>query len=284
MAFSFWRIEVAEPAAAATGQANANSGVTTGTTATAPQSAQGQSVTQGQTTVSGSGQGSSEESLFDWKTIEHSPELVKLAKQLQGNYTKKSQELAAHKGKVDQYDTFMRSPLQNMQQLAEQFGYQLVQREPGNKPNETGWTPTSWQDVEQMIEKKANEIANRKTSGLQGQVVELKQQGMEARLDHDYPDWRVHEDKMMENLQAHPTLVSDPDLLYRMSVPQKLIEERSMAAALAKLKAGTDNAQVSGGSATVRQTGKPAGKMTFNEAAEHAKAELRRRGINPPAG
>lgn len=273
---------MAEPGAT-TGQAAAAS---IGTTAQASASAQGHSGTQGQTTAaSGSGQGSSEDSsLFDWKTIEHSPELVKLGKQLQASYTKKSQEISAHKSKLDQYDTFMRDPLANMQTLAERLGYQLVQREPGKKSAEQGWTPQSWSDVEQMIEKKAEEIANKRTRGLEGQVVSLKQQSMETRLDHDFPDWRTYEDKMMENLQAHPSLVSDPDLLYRMSVPPKLLEERAMSAALAKLKAGTENSQVSGGSATVRQTGKPAGKLTLNEAAEAARAELARRGIARPAG
>lgn len=272
---------MAEPGAA-TGQAVADS---VGTTAQAPASTQGQSVAQGQTTPSGSGQGSQEDSsLFDWKSIEHSPELTKLAKQLQANYTKKSQEISAHKAKIDQYDQFTRDPLAGMQQLAERFGYQLVQRDPGKKPDEAGWTPQSWADVEQMIEKKAEQIANKKTSGLQGQVVELKQQSMEARLDRDFPDWRTYEDKMLENLQAHPSLVTDPDLLYRMSVPPKLLEERAMAAALQKLKAGTDNAQVSGGSATVRQTGKPAGKMTFDQAAEYARQELAKRGLSRPAG
>jgi hypothetical protein len=90
---------------------------------------------------------------------------------------------------------------------------------------------------------------------------------------------------MVENLQSHPTLAKDPDLLYRLSVPQEVLEARATKAAMEKLRNGSQNAQVSGSSATVKSgSQKPAGKMTVNEAAEFARAQLAKQGIHRPAG
>lgn len=244
-----------------------------GATQAAPNSSQGQSVAQGQTTVSGSDQGSNDESIFDWKSIEHSPELVKLAKQLQGNYTKKSQGIKAHQAKLDQYDQFMRDPIGSAQQVLSTLGYQVVQRDQKaqGKDGKDGFAPASWDDV--MAEAKKRVLSE--LQPVFRELDQVKQQGMEARLDKDYPDWRTYEEPMVELLKNHPTLARDPDTLYRMAVPAEVLESRAAKAALARLKAAGENAQVSGQSATTRQaSSKPTGKLTLNQAYEHAKASL----------
>jgi hypothetical protein len=111
------------------------------------------------------------------------------------------------------------------------------------------------------------------------EVKSLKKQNIEARLDSQFPDWRTYEDAMMAKLQAHPSLVEDPDSLYRLAVPAEVWEARATKAAMQKLQATKDSAQVSGGTTTKQQTTKPSGPMTFSQAAEHAKKLLAERGL-----
>lgn len=263
--------EVTEPSASV-GQAAADSAVKTGTPAQAPNGSQGQSVTQGQTTASaGSAQGN-DDSLFDWKSIEHSPELVKLAKQLQGDYTKGKQGIKASQAKLDQYDQFMRDPIASAQQVLSQLGYNVVQRDPSQAKKDGQFAPSTWDDVMAEAEKRVL----KKMAPVFSELDQVKQQGMESRLDKDHPDWRLYEEPMVELLKTHPTLARDPDTLYRMAVPSQVIEARAAKAALEKIKGAGDNAQVSGQSATTRQANqKPTGKLTLNEAYEFAKAQLR---------
>lgn len=255
------------------GQAAADS---TGTTAAAPNSSQGQSVAQGQTTASGPGQGS-EESFFDPKSIEHSPELTSAYKQMQAAYTKKSQSIKASQQKLDQYDQFMRDPIASAQAVLSNLGYNVVQRDPASAKKD-GFTPQTWDDVMAEAEKR---VLN-KMRPVFSELDQVKQQSMEARLDHSYPDWRTYEDSMVDLLKTHPTLARDPDVLYRMAVPAEILEARATKAALAKLKVGNDNAQVSGQSATTRQANqKPEGKLSLNQAYEYAKAQLAKQGSRP---
>lgn len=261
---------------ATTGQVVADS---SGATAAAPAGAQGSSVTQGQTTASGSDQGS-EESFFDPKSIEHIPELKAAYKQMQAAYTKKTQGIKEHKQKIDQYDQFMSDPIGSAQQILSQLGYQVVQRDPTKKQDEP-WTPNSWDDV--MA--RAKQEVLKEMQPVFKELHQVRQQSMEARLDNSYPDWRTYEDTMVANLQKHPSLAQDPDTLYRISVPEEVHKSRALKEAMAKLKNGSESSTVSGASGTARQTAqKPAGKLTIDQAAEIARAELAKRGLHRPAG
>lgn len=246
-----------------------------GATKAAPNGSQGQSVTQGQTTTIGPAQGN-DESFFDPKSIEHSPELMTAYKQMQAAYTKKNQGFKSHQTKLDQYDQFMRDPVGQAQQLLSTLGYQVVQRDQATKGKDgkDGFAPASWDDV--MAEAKKRVLSE--LQPVFRELDQVKQQGMEARLDKDYPDWRTYEEPMVDLLKNHPTLARDPDTLYRMAVPAEVLEARAAKAALARLKAAGDNSQVSGQSATTRQaSSKPTGKLTLNQAYEHAKASLGQR-------
>lgn len=258
------------------GQAAADSG--NGTTAQAPIASQGQSVTQGQTTASaGSAQGS-DESFFDPKSIEHSPELTTAYKQMQAAYTKKTQGIKASQQKLDQYDQFMRDPIGSAQAILSQLGYNVVQRDPSQAKKDGQFAPATWDDVMAEAEKRVL----KKMAPVFTELDQVKQQGMEARLDKDYPDWRTHEDAMVELLKVHPTLARDHDTLYRMAVPREVLEARAYKAALDKVKGAAENSQVSGQSATTRQASqKPTGKLTLNQAYEHAKAQLAQGRANP---
>jgi hypothetical protein len=267
---------MAEPAGT-TGQAM--SAAPLGTTATAPQTTEGQSASQGQTTVTGTDNG--QESFFDPKSIEHSPELKSAYKQMQGKWTKELQRFKEAEKKVSQYDSILANPLAAVQAYAQQNGYQLVQRDPNAKAEDD--TPKTWDDVYT----RAKQEVLKSLQPILGEVKQLKQQSIEQYLDNNHSDWRQYEPQMLENLTAHPSLANDPDKLYRLSVPQEVLDSRAAKAALAKVKGASENAQMSGANGTTRQpttTDRPPAGSPLSAFAEWAKAKVLRDGIKPLAG
>ena len=261
---------MAEPNASV-GQAQADP--SKGTTAAAPSATSGQSATPSQTTASGPANGAEETflSAFDPKDLEGKPELKAAYTQMLRDYRSKTASIKESQKKLDEYDGFMKDPVASAQRYLQQLGYQVVQRNP--EPGDQGkpWEPKSWAEVQDLIKQEAAAIANKQLNPMLKEVSNLKQQSIEARLDADYPDWHAYEDTMVKVLQAHPTLANDLDRLYRMSVPQEVIESRAYKKAMDKLKAGSDSATVSGAKTTSTQTSKrPEGKLTIDQAWQHA--------------
>ncbi len=260
---------------ASNGQAAADP---TGTTANAPGGSNGASVSSAQTTGNGP-DAAAIESFFDPASIQDKPELMAAYKQMQGSYTKRMQEYAKHRPKIDAYDNFERNPVGTMQQLAAQYGYQLVQRGQDQTQDQNF---QSWDDVEKHFFEK---FKKQELQPVVREVQNLKKQSIEMQLDKDFPDWRTFEGEMMEKLREHPSLVSDPATLYRMSVPAEVLEARAYKAAMQKLKGATEHAQVAGGSSTAKQTSQaPTGPMTFDQAVKFAQRKLQQQGIRRPAG
>lgn len=227
-----------------------------------------------------------EELIYDPEMIRGKPELEALAKQLQGSYTKKSQEIAQHKQKIQAFDEFAANPAQALQQLATQFGYTLTRAQAQQMVNEQQkqqFEPQSWDEVINKAKAETRQEVLKELEPFLNNVKETRKGQLEKLLDDTCPDWRVYEDDMMKTLQTHPTLVNDPEKLYRMSVPASVLESRAAQAALRKLQNKAESAQISSGSST-NQTAdsKPKGKMTFNESVEYAKAKLASQGIKPP--
>ena len=250
------------------GQANADS---SGTTAAAPVTTNGSSDSTAQATASGPAT-SAEESFFDPSSVIGTP-LEQAYKQMQGAWTKKLQGVKQHQSKIDAYDSFQRDPVSTMQQIARQYGYQLVQ--PGaDSPKD--FNPQSWDDV--MAHAKQEVL--KELQPVFGELRDLKKQNVEGYLDNHFPDWRTYEDNMMETLQKHPSLVKDPDALYRASVPSEVWEARATQKAMQKLKTAGANSQISGGTTTTRPTQQePSGPLTFDQAVDVAKKRLSARGI-----
>jgi RecG-like helicase len=256
----------------AEGQADADS---TGTTADASNGVSEGSGSQNQKAASGA----DEDSFFDPKSIADKPELQSAYKQMQGAFTKKTQALKAHQAKVEAYDRFIASPVDTMRQLAEQYGYKMVQAAQ-DKQGDEDWNPKSWDDV--MAEAENRVI--KKMAPVYNELRELKKRNVEQYLDTQHPDWRTYEDDMMQKLQAHPSLVNDPDALYRLAVPEEVMQAMATKAAMAKLKTTSDHGSVSGGSRTTRSTTQePSGPLSFDQAVEFARKKLERQGIRRPA-
>src|SRR5262245_14946798 len=122
------------------GQAVADS---SGTTVTAPAGNTDNSVGSAQTTTTGP-VADAIESFFDPASIAGKPELEAAYKQMQGSYTKRMQEMAKSRDKVTAYDQFMQNPQGMLQQLAAQYGLQIVPRGQ-EQPQEQEFK--SWDDV-----------------------------------------------------------------------------------------------------------------------------------------
>jgi hypothetical protein len=250
----------------------------TGTTVNAPGSDQGNSGSSTQTTGHGPDAGASE-SFFDPASIQDKPELLTAYKQMQGQFTKAMQGMSSNRQKLDAYDAFMRDPVGTIRQLSTQYGLNIVER--GQEVSQEPQEFKTWDDVKKHF---FDEFKKEMLNPVVNEVRSLKKQSVEMQLDSKFPDWRTYEGPMMDTLRKHPTLVNDPDTLYRMSVPAEVLEARATKAAMQKLKGTTDNAVVSGGT-TVRQTSQaPSGPMTFDQAVEFARKKIAGNGLTRPAG
>ena len=241
----------------------------------------GQSAATVQTTVNGTGTGG--ESFFDYELIKGKPELEAAYKEMQGAFSRKTQAMSSGRDKITQYDQFMQNPVDTMRQLAQQYGYQMVQ---GDVKADDGQPKTfnNWEEVFEYADKRAEDRLMAKMQPMIGELQNVKKQNVEQSLDNAHPDWRTYEDSMMENLRAHPTLVNNPDFLYRMSVPAEVLEARANKRALAKIQGATESGTIQGQSATTKQATKAPGKMTFDQAVSYARQEVNRRGIAAPRG
>ena len=203
-------------------------------------------------------------------------------KQMQGKFTQSQQSIRSQQQKIDAYNAAMQDPMGTVRQLASQYGMTVVDGQPAAQANGEEFNPKSWNDVVNHIKSQVENDVKQQYQPLVGQVQQLKQQNVEAYLDSNHADWRTYENEMISSLQTHPSLASDPDLLYRMSVPSEVLEARATARALERLKTGTDGSVVPGAKkATLQTSTKPTGKLSFNEAVSYAKSQLREKGIGP---
>lgn len=252
-------------------QVNADS---TGTTAETHSGNEGSSESAIQTTGNGPDAG---DSFFDPNSIKGKPELEAAYRQMQGSYTKKMQAFREHQTKIDAYDRFASDPLNTIRQIATQYGLHIVE---GGKDQPKDWNPQNWDEVMSEAEKRVL----KKMEPVYSELRQLKQQNVEGYLDTHYPDWRTYEDDMMDTLKTHPSLVKDPDKLYRVSVPPEVWESRAMKRAQEKLRANGEAAKVSDGKTTTKTNQEPSGPLTFNQSVEVAKKRLAAQGIRGPAG
>jgi hypothetical protein len=182
-----------------------------------------------------------------------------------GDYTKKTMGIKASEKQLAEYKQLMADPEGAARRFLAEKGYHIVQKDQTGQPK--NWEPKTWKDVEDLIQQRAEEIANKQLNPMLKEVSTLKQQSIEARLDSDYADWRTYEEAMVQNLTEHPTLSKNLDLLYRLSVPQDVIEQRAYKKAMEKLKGGSDASQISGAKTTSTQTSqRPEGKLTMDQA------------------
>tara|TARA_R100001530_G_scaffold20511_1_gene17080 strand:+ start:2163 stop:2951 length:789 start_codon:yes stop_codon:yes gene_type:complete len=244
----------------------------TGTTVEAPRASEGHPVTSSQTTSIGPGE-TDAESFFDPKDLEGKPELQSAYKHMQGRFTKAMQGVKGNQPKIDAYDGFLADPVGTLHQIAAQQGYKVVPSD--GKTDSEDWQPNSWGDV---MSRARNEVL-RDMGPVLDEVRNLKKQNVETYLDSNYADWRVYEDDMVSNLQAHPSLASDPDKLYQISVPSEILQAKATKEALAKIKGVGEAGKVSGARRTQETSQGPSGPLSLDQAVTVAKQRLADQGV-----
>ncbi len=218
--------------------------------------------------VSGEGQAptgtpaaSEEPSFFDLNllTPEQREALTPAYKQMQGAFTRKTQEIAAHRQKIAEYDQFMADPVSNMQRMAMQMGYSLTRAQAQNALDQTGqsqteqdWQPNTWGEVLAKAKDEARREIMQELQPVLGNVQAMRAESIEKQLDSIDSNWRVYEDEMRKNLQLAPALVNDPVKLYKFSVPDEVLEARATQKALARFDTKAKSAAVAGKTETSR--------------------------------
>lgn len=247
----------------------------TGTTGTGLEGQVEQSVANSQTTVNGPVT-TAEESFFDPKEIMGTP-LEAAYKQMQGAFTKRMHAATANQHKIDAYDAFESNPAGTLQQLAQQYGYHLIQ--PGQDQQDGEWQPNTWDEVMDRARKEVMKEIQPLIKEVQG----VKQSNMESYMDNNFPDWRTYEDNMLQLLKEHPTLSKSPDMLYDMALPPEVKRLRAIKEAQKKIQGQTEAAAISGKSTTTKQVNEtPNGIRSLDEAVDFARQQLAAKGIRPP--
>jgi hypothetical protein len=206
-----------------------------------------------------------------------------LQKGLQGAYTKKFQEVAENRKKIEAYDAFSKDPATALQQMAQQMGYTLSRRDAQQMADNQSqnWEPQTWDEVMTKAEERATAKMMQQFAPLLGELQNIKRTSIESQLSEIDPSWQAYEEKMMGNLKQHPTLAADPAMLYRLSVPPEILESRATQKALARMQAKTESGKVSGPSTTNKTNDGliPDKSMSFSEAVAAAKKKLAQDGL-----
>ena len=266
--------------------ATPDTGSNAATTSTGQQNASASTPASGSTPTTG------EDSFFDVSGL--NPELMPVYKRMQGDYTRKTQDLARQrkdlesaKDKASQYDAFMRDPVSNIRRLASQYKIDMTAAN-GEKDQLRDWQPQTWGEVLEKATARAKEEAKQEVlSEIQPLLTgyqQLRKENIESHLNKIAPDWKEYEADMAALLQEHPTLANDPAKLYRLAVPSERAESAAYTRALEHLQRKVDSSQLAGASTTGKKTGvNPPAMRTVREAAEWAQQTLASQGIRMPA-
>jgi hypothetical protein len=207
---------------------------------------------------------------------------LKAERDMKAAFTRKAQELAANRNKVDEYDRFMADPVASLQRLAAQYGFHISPAQaahalgqPPTQPEE--WQPNDWNEVLERAAQKGKDQAlaefQTKFKPFLDTVQQQQQKNIEAQLTSIDPEWKNYEGEMVALLKEHPTLARNVEKLYRLAVPPEVIEARATKAAIERMQKNASAARVSSVS-TTKSTPAQQEAKTFAEAVEMAKAQL----------
>lgn len=214
---------------------------------------------------------------FDPSSIKDKPELMAAYNEMRAAYTKKTQALSQDRSKIEAYDAFTRDPMNQLKQLASQYGLEITPagvRKQAQEQDANDWEPQNWQDV---FKRAKEEVINELRPQLEPVFKNMQQvtaSNIEKQLDSLDPQWRLYEDEMKANMTEHPSLVKDVAKLYRLSVPEEVLNSRATQAAMKKFEEKAKSAQVHGNQGTTKTAAVPKKAANFSDAVAQAKAEL----------
>jgi hypothetical protein len=227
---------------------------------------------------------------YEHVTSKLDPEVKKqidaFKKNLQSDYSKKTLAIKTQKDKLAMVDAFQRDPVKFTKDLARRMGLQVVNQNEQNQSQSEfdNWEPQTWKEVVQKISSEIQKGQQGRRDPLEEEVIALKKTNIEQFLDKNVPDWRDYEDHMIENIKQHPSLVNDPIKLYRLSVPEEVLETKAYKKAIEKMQDKVKSAQVGGASKTNKESQEEGFNKarTFEEAVEFARKKIAKDGIRPP--
>lgn len=247
---------------------------------------------EGATQQDAGSQKPTEDTFFDPQSIQDKPELLAAYKEMQRNYSKKMESIKNARQKIEAYDAFAADPVTQLQNMARQYGYSLSRAEAADRLNQQngnqsqdlqGWEPKSWDEVIQRAEERAYDRIMQEQQPLLQEVQNLRKSNLEVFLDNNAPDWRTYEDEMMTTLREHPSLVNNPLALYKLAVPDDVLQSRATQRALKKMQDKGASASVKGASTTTKRAATmPDKPVSFDEAVKIAERELAEQGIRKP--
>ena len=267
----------AAPAQAADTTASVTSVADT-TTAASATATQGQATSQDGTSQSDKATTApaQEDTFFDPKEV---PDELKPAyKQMQAAFTKKMQVISKDRDAISAYRNFEKDPIGNMQAMAQRMGYTLTRAEAAAQLSTQGaapaqeFQPQSWDEVANWMKAQIMPHIQQQFQPLVDNVQKVTAHNIEQQLDTIDPNWRMYEDDMKANIQEHPSLVKDIGKLYRLSVPEEVLNSRATQAALRKLESKGQAASVHGRSSAAKALPTAKKATSFQEAVELAKA------------
>lgn len=231
--------------------------------------------------TTGEALGADGETFFDPTDIAD-PALQAQYKQMQASYTRKMQELSQQnqsvRDKVEQYDSFMQDPVNTIQRLAAQYGLNVSRGQAQQMADQQDSDPKNWQDVYAKAAQTAEAKLMEKLSPILKDVQQTKKTQLETMLDQQVPDWRDYEPKMIELLGKYPEMANDPMHLYRLAVPEKVLNERATKAALKRLKQTAESGQLSGGNTNASASKATPKVESFEDAVMVAKQRMGNKG------
>lgn len=218
-----------------------------------------------------------EPSFFDPTSL--SPELIPAYKMMQGRFTQGMQKVKGQERKIQAFDAFESNPhSQEIQQFMARYGYvpasQVQQMQQSQPQQPQQWEPQTWDEVMAKAEERAEQRIMERLQPVLGQVYQQTAKTIEQQLSTIDPKWRDYEDQMKENLARFPQMVNTPDLLYRISVPQEVMEAKAIREALDKFQGKAAHAAVGTKSSAPRSTPAKPKVSSFDDAVAAAKREL----------
>jgi hypothetical protein len=215
-----------------------------------------------------------EPSFFDPANL--APELLPAYKQMQAAFTTKTQDIARSKEKISAYDAFMRDPVGQMQNLARQYGLQVmpIGQQPAQQALPQDWQPQSWDEVLTRAKEQAKQELLQELQPVFGQMQQMRAVTVEQQLNSIDRDWRKYEGTMSDLLRQHPSLANDVSTLYRLAVPPEVLEAKAIQQALDKFDKKAQHLNVSQSSSAPRSKPGPPKVGSFQDAYLAAKKQI----------
>jgi hypothetical protein len=221
--------------------------------------------------------------------------LAKKEKEMQAAFTRKTQAIATDRQKIELIKQFEANPAEMIKKIAPNYGltvspaYNAPQQgeqyqNPGQQPVDwNNYEPQTWNELRSNIkEDTINEVLEKLSPILQPLIQtlgETKSQAIEQQLGQIDSNWKIYEDDIKANMAyIKPELLKTPDgiaKLYRMSVPQDVLDERATQIALKKYQDKAKSAAIDSNSKSKNTTTPPlSGKLSWNEAYQEAKRRV----------